>query len=66
MVHIPSTYTYDFWAKTPTEVVELTCLMPNGVVVPLDTNRNATLAEIKEASIFFLIFLKFFHGYQIV
>lgn len=48
MVHIPSAYTYNFWAKTPTEVVELTCLMPNGVVVPLDTNRNATLAEIKE------------------
>ncbi|XP_015119435.1 phosphatidylinositol 4,5-bisphosphate 3-kinase catalytic subunit delta isoform [Diachasma alloeum] len=48
MVHIPSAYTYDFWAKTPTEVVELTCLMPNGVVIPLETNRNTTLAEIKE------------------
>ena len=48
MVHIPNTYTYNFWTKTPTEVVELTCLMPNGVVIPFETNRNATLAEIKE------------------
>lgn len=48
MVHIPSTYTYNYWAKTPTEVVELTCLMPNGVLIPLETNRNATLTEIKE------------------
>ncbi|XP_076669715.1 phosphatidylinositol 3-kinase 92E isoform X4 [Andrena cerasifolii] len=48
MVHIPSAYTYNFWSKSPTEVVELTCLMPNGVVIPLETNRNITLAEIKE------------------
>lgn len=48
MVHIPSAYTYNFWAISPTEVVELTCLMPNGVVIPLETNRNITLAEIKE------------------
>ncbi|KAG6800054.1 phosphatidylinositol 4,5-bisphosphate 3-kinase catalytic subunit delta isoform isoform X2 [Apis mellifera caucasica] len=48
MVHIPSAYTYNFWAKSPTEVIELTCLMPNGVVIPLETNRNITLAEIKE------------------
>ncbi|XP_034936238.1 phosphatidylinositol 4,5-bisphosphate 3-kinase catalytic subunit delta isoform-like [Chelonus insularis] len=48
MVHIPSAYTYDFWTKTPTEVVELTCLMPNGVIIPLEANRNITLAEIKE------------------
>lgn len=50
MVHIPSAYTYNFWAKSPTEVVELTCLMPNGVVIPFETNRNITLAEIKEVS----------------
>ncbi|XP_066595868.1 phosphatidylinositol 4,5-bisphosphate 3-kinase catalytic subunit delta isoform [Prorops nasuta] len=48
MVHVPSAYTYNFWSKTPTEVVELTCLMPNGVVIPFETNRNTTLAEIKE------------------
>ncbi|XP_043477506.1 phosphatidylinositol 4,5-bisphosphate 3-kinase catalytic subunit delta isoform [Leptopilina heterotoma] len=48
MVHTPSAYTYNFWTKTPTEVVELTCLMPNGVLIPLETNRNTTLTEIKE------------------
>ncbi|XP_015605201.1 phosphatidylinositol 4,5-bisphosphate 3-kinase catalytic subunit delta isoform [Cephus cinctus] len=48
MVHIPSAYTYNFWSKTATEVVELTCLMPNGVFIPLEANRNSTLAEIKE------------------
>lgn len=50
MVQIPSTYSYNFWINTPTEVVEITCLMPNGVVIPLETNRNAPLAEIKEVS----------------
>lgn len=48
MVHIQNTFTYNFWTKTPTEVVDLTCLMPNGVVIPLEANRNATLAEVKE------------------
>lgn len=57
MVHIPSAYTYNFWAKSPTEVVELTCLMPNGVIIPLETNRNITLAEIKEVSETFCILL---------
>lgn len=50
MVHIPTAYSYNFWAKLPTEVVELTCLMPNGVVIPLETNCNITLAGIKEVS----------------
>ncbi|XP_058790627.1 phosphatidylinositol 4,5-bisphosphate 3-kinase catalytic subunit delta isoform [Phymastichus coffea] len=48
MLHVPSSYTYNFWTKTPTEVVELTCLMPNGIIIPFETNRNTTLAEIKE------------------
>lgn len=48
IVHIPNSYMYNFWIKTPTEVVELTCLMPNGVVIPLEANRNTTLAEVKE------------------
>lgn len=51
MVHIPSAYSFNFWANAPTEVVELTCLMPNGVVIPFETNRNTTLAEIKEVTI---------------
>ena len=54
MVHTPSAYTYNFWTKSPTEVVELTCLMPNGIVIPLETNRNTTLAETKEVRILIL------------
>lgn len=51
MVHIPNSYTYDYWVtKAPSEIVELTCLMPNGVVIPFETNRNSTLAEIKEVN----------------
>lgn len=49
MVHIPSTYTYDFWLRSSTDLsVELSCLMPNGVFIPLEVKKNATLQEIKE------------------
>ncbi|EFN66382.1 Phosphatidylinositol-4,5-bisphosphate 3-kinase catalytic subunit beta isoform [Camponotus floridanus] len=53
MVHgaIPSSYKYNFWAERPGDeplVVELTCLMPNGVVIPFEINRNITLDQIKE------------------
>ncbi|XP_036147909.1 phosphatidylinositol 4,5-bisphosphate 3-kinase catalytic subunit beta isoform [Monomorium pharaonis] len=53
MVHgnIPNAYKYNFWAERPGdahEVVELTCLMPNGVVIPFEINRNITLDQIKE------------------
>lgn len=49
MVHIPNTYAYDFWLEnTPDPVVELSCLMPNSIFIPLKVNRNATLHEIKE------------------
>lgn len=57
MVHgaIPSAYKYNFWAERPGDaqepaVVELTCLMPNGVVIPFEINRNITLDQIKEVS----------------
>ncbi|KAH0946844.1 hypothetical protein HN011_008570 [Eciton burchellii] len=55
MVHgnIPNAYKYNFWAERPGDVqepaiVELTCLMPNGVVIPFEINRNITLDQIKE------------------
>jgi len=56
MVHgaIPSSYKYNFWAERPGDeplVVELTCLMPNGVVIPFEINRNITLDQIKEVSV---------------
>ncbi|XP_014479292.1 PREDICTED: phosphatidylinositol 4,5-bisphosphate 3-kinase catalytic subunit delta isoform [Dinoponera quadriceps] len=49
MVHIPSAYTYNFWSEKPEPaVVEITFLMPNGVVIPVEINRNSTVTEIKE------------------
>jgi len=57
MVHIPSTYTYDFWLRSSTDLsVELSCLMPNGVFIPLEVKKNATLQEIKEVSKLFRYF----------
>ncbi|XP_063236433.1 phosphatidylinositol 4,5-bisphosphate 3-kinase catalytic subunit delta isoform isoform X2 [Bacillus rossius redtenbacheri] len=49
MVHKPATFAYDFWLRGNTEPqVELSCLMPNGVHIPIEANRDATLQEIKE------------------
>lgn len=50
MVPIPAEYMPDFWnhlsSKCP--IIELTCLLPNGIILLLKVNYNATLAEIKE------------------
>uniref|UniRef100_A0A1Y1N7Q3 PI3K-RBD domain-containing protein n=1 Tax=Photinus pyralis TaxID=7054 RepID=A0A1Y1N7Q3_PHOPY len=48
MVPLPEEFTYEFWLTGPTEYTSLTCLMPNGVMIILETSHNATLAEIKE------------------
>ncbi|KAJ8868084.1 hypothetical protein PR048_031893 [Dryococelus australis] len=49
MVHKPATFAYDFWLRGNAEPqVELSCLMPNGVYIPIEANRDATLQEIKE------------------
>lgn len=46
---IPAELLPDFWNQNPSDnMINLTCLLPNGIVVPLDVNQNATLAEIKE------------------
>lgn len=48
-MHIPPTYRYDFWAESSEETtVELSCLMPVGILILLEANKNATLHEIKE------------------
>ncbi|KAK4875877.1 hypothetical protein RN001_012299 [Aquatica leii] len=48
MVPFPEEYTYEFWLTGPTDYTRVTCLMPNGVIIILETSHNATLAEIKE------------------
>lgn len=51
MVPIPAEYLPDFWDQVSAEcMIEVTCLLPNGVVVLLNVSHNATLAEIKEVS----------------
>jgi len=66
MVHgnIPNAYKYNFWAERPGDVqepaiVELTCLMPNGVVIPFEINRNITLDQIKEVLLFTMIHIMY-------
>lgn len=39
---------YDFWHRDTPERVQLTCLLPNGIVVDLPSVPNATIKEIKE------------------
>lgn len=48
MVPLIPEYTFDYWIRGPVEIVVLTCHMPNGIVIPLATSRNATLLEVKE------------------
>lgn len=56
MVPIPAEYMPDFWNHIPPDslsecpLVELTCLMPNGIIVLLKVNQNPTLADIKVVS----------------
>ncbi|KAJ1528067.1 hypothetical protein ONE63_007985 [Megalurothrips usitatus] len=49
MVHIPPEFQYDHWMQSSEEVtVELNCLMPTGLLILLEVNKNATLQEVKE------------------
>ncbi|KAI8435273.1 hypothetical protein MSG28_003612 [Choristoneura fumiferana] len=49
MVPAPSCpYTWDYWTASPSYYVELTCLLPNSVYIPLRPTWNATLRHVKE------------------
>ncbi|XP_046964995.1 phosphatidylinositol 4,5-bisphosphate 3-kinase catalytic subunit delta isoform [Vanessa cardui] len=49
MVPAPSCpYTWDYWSATPSDYVELTCLMPNSIYLPVTVSWDATLQDIKE------------------
>lgn len=39
---------YDFWFVDPPDIVDVTCLMPNGIIIPLKSSQNSTIEEIKE------------------
>lgn len=39
---------HDFWFTEPPDIITITCLMPNGIVIEMTTNQNATVEEIKE------------------
>ncbi|KAJ8946954.1 hypothetical protein NQ314_008755 [Rhamnusium bicolor] len=53
MVPIPAEYLPDFWNQVSTDCsIELTCLLPNGIIILLSVNHNATLAEIKEVGFY--------------
>lgn len=39
---------YDFWYVETPDTVDVTCLMPNGIIIPLKTSQHATIEEIKE------------------
>ncbi|KAG7306900.1 hypothetical protein JYU34_007008 [Plutella xylostella] len=49
MVPAPSCpYTWDYWSSSPTEGIELACLMPNSVYIPLRASWDSTLQDVKE------------------
>ena len=41
-------FAYDYWANNNDCTVELNCLMPNGVFIPLFVSKTSTFNEIKE------------------
>lgn len=40
---------YDFWIKNPPHSrIQVSCLMPNGIFIPLEVSSDALLSEVKE------------------
>lgn len=39
---------YDFWQTDPPDIVDISCLMPNGIIIMMKVSQNATFEEIKE------------------
>nr|XP_022907614.1 phosphatidylinositol 4,5-bisphosphate 3-kinase catalytic subunit delta isoform [Onthophagus taurus]XP_022907621.1 phosphatidylinositol 4,5-bisphosphate 3-kinase catalytic subunit delta isoform [Onthophagus taurus] len=50
MVPLPEEFTYEFWLSGPNDVCStvVTCFMPNGITILLNTRYDTTFAEIKE------------------
>ncbi|KAL4714084.1 hypothetical protein ACJJTC_008438 [Scirpophaga incertulas] len=40
--------TWDYWTSSPSDYVELTCLLPNSIYIPLKVSWDATLHDVKE------------------
>lgn len=46
---LPAELLPEFWNQIPSDsMIEVTCLLPNGIIVIMNVNQNATFAEIKE------------------
>lgn len=39
---------YDFWLTDPQDLVDISCLMPNSILICMKVSQNATFEEIKE------------------
>jgi phosphatidylinositol-4,5-bisphosphate 3-kinase len=63
MVPIPREYSPDFWSFDPEDSIELTCLMPNGIVILLKVSYNATLSDIKEVCLVKNLFFLYYFGH---
>lgn len=48
--NIPPSFDFDFWNQNNDSVVEVTCLMPNSVSIPLTVSKSTSLHELKEVS----------------
>lgn len=67
MVHgITVAFAYDYWANNIDASVELNCLMPNGVYIPLCVNKNSTFNEIKEVRIITLKIITYRYSINIL